>query len=266
MIPPEVTASQPIPTGKRHKYHLPPGYSFPDPADIFPCELSNADERRVLFVDAMFKHGQKSWWQRSKRLNAVHRYCILKARSPCRRFHLDHRALQSVATTVHGYCCQNLSSGRTQHRFSEIQASRGRHGGYLRRSRTAERDAEIVERVTNGEAKKALAREYGITAAGIRYVCSRGLWADSAGGKRTKVLNHGYQEDVVWEKTGLDLKGVTPRNETRRGGGSEPGFAGVMLTGGRHDEQEPESVCYQGLPQESREGQEILRAVPTMDG
>ena len=70
MIPPEATASQPIPTGKRHKYHLPPGFNFPDPADIFPCELSNADERRVLFVDAMFRHGQKSWWQRSKRLNA----------------------------------------------------------------------------------------------------------------------------------------------------------------------------------------------------
>ena len=267
MIPPEVTASQPIPTGKRHKYHLPPGYSFPDPADIFPCELSNADERRVLFVDAMFKHGQKSWWQRSKRLNAVHRYCILKARSPRRRFHLDHRALQSVATTVHGYCCDNLASGRTQHRFSEIQASRGRHGGCLRRSRTADRDAEIVERVTNGEAKKALAREYGITAAGIRYISCRGLWADSEGGKRTKVLNHGKQEDVVWKKTGLDLKGVTPRNETRRGGGgSEPGFADVTLTGRRHEEQESESVCYQGLPQESREGQAILRAVPTMDG
>ena len=194
--PPEY---QPIKTGKRHKYRLPYGYRFPRCSDASPQPLPHARQFHTLYVDAMYRHGQPSWWQRSRSWANVHRFCVLKAHHPERRFDLDYKAVQVVATYVHANCCANLASGRTEQRFAEIQASRGRWSGFVRRERTADRDAGIVERIEAGESMRSVAADVGLSARAIHYIVHR--WACYM----NQSLNPGIQEDMVWKRTGLSF-------------------------------------------------------------
>ena len=65
----------------------------------------------------------------------------------------------------------------------------------------------------------------------------------------------------------IQWQGIEPSQPKK---GSELSGKGIILPGisqrGNGHGYEPGGLCYQGLPQESREGQAILRAVPTMDG
>ena len=123
-------------TGKSHKYDLPPDFSFPDPDDIFPRELTPRQQRKVLFVDAMAWFGLPKNWTRSLDQDAVYKYVRLKAASPTRRFDLSDRTLRSIANRVSKYCFENLQDGSTREGLYRIQADRGRLSGIKRRQGT----------------------------------------------------------------------------------------------------------------------------------
>ena len=91
---------------------------------------------------------------------------------------LGERELGGIVKSVIRYQRRNLESGKQQQGFLFIQSCRGKKGGKksgeVRRERTAERDAAIVQAVQRGESIHGVAREYGLNRYAIRYILKRG--------------------------------------------------------------------------------------------
>ncbi len=91
---------------------------------------------------------------------------------------LPEREVAGIAKSVHAIQERNRRSGRQQAGLSRIQASRGEGGGKrsgeVRRERTAERDAVIIEAAQEGESIHSLARTYNLARPTIRHILQRG--------------------------------------------------------------------------------------------
>ena len=166
----------PTPTVERKpKTHpvLPEGYYLPDESDIFPIQLPNRLQRRVVFYDALRWFGKPHNWARSLDQDAVLKYIRENTRSKSRRFTLSDRALRSIANTVSRYCFENLKDGRTQAGLSERQSKCGIKSGENRRKRNEQRDNAIVRAVLSGESISVVARKYGRARSTIRDIIKR---------------------------------------------------------------------------------------------
>ena len=87
---------------------------------------------------------------------------------------LGERELGGIVKSVVRYQRRNLESGKQQQTFSSIQAARGKKSGAARRTKTADRDAAIIQAVQHGESIHGVAREYGLNRYAIRHILKRG--------------------------------------------------------------------------------------------
>ena len=87
---------------------------------------------------------------------------------------LGERELGGIVKSVVRYQRRNLESGKQQQTFSSIQAARGKKSGQARRTKTAERDAGIIQAAQRGESIHGVAREYGLNRYAIRHILKRG--------------------------------------------------------------------------------------------
>ena len=88
---------------------------------------------------------------------------------------LGLREVEGIIKSVRGYQERNLASGQQQQTFSFIQAARGKKSGQARRTKTAERDAAIIQAVQAGESMRTVASRYGITQPAVSHIVKRSL-------------------------------------------------------------------------------------------
>ena len=86
---------------------------------------------------------------------------------------LDESEVKQTAYSISTWC---WSGGGARWHFdhsSSAQRRRGVKSGKVRRARNAERNVSIVAAVKSGQSLRAVAREWGLSAEGVRYVVSR---------------------------------------------------------------------------------------------
>lgn len=147
-----VELAAPIP----YRWRIPPKPTTPEGRNVY------------LFRYGMRWCGMPSNWEQIDDVGTV-----IAAVNDALDVPLCESELRHLVKSVIRISRRNLERGQTQRGLTAIQAARGRKSGQARRSRTAERDAAIIQAVLGGRSIRKTAYRYSLSKTAIHHILKR---------------------------------------------------------------------------------------------